>query len=107
MTSVKAVENITNEIARKYKPEKIIIYGSFANGKAKKNSDLDLLIIKKTKKERTKRHLELDGLILNREIPLDILVYTPGELKKKLLAGNTFFKEIVNNGKIVYGEKQS
>ena len=105
MANAKAVENITNEIAKKYRPEKIIIYGGFASGKTKKNSDIDLLIIKKTKKERTKRHLELDKLILNREIPLDILVYTPSELKEKLLAGNTFLKKIINDGKTVYGEK--
>jgi predicted nucleotidyltransferase len=32
-----------------YKPERIYLFGSFAYGRPKRDSDIDLLVIKKTK----------------------------------------------------------
>ncbi len=37
----KEIKNITKQIVKKYKPEKIILYGSFAYGKPHKDSDVD------------------------------------------------------------------
>jgi len=101
----KEIENITKQIVKKYKPEKIILYGSFAYGKPNEDSDVDLLIIKSTQKTRTKRHLEVDRMLLDRTVPLDILVYTPQEIKKRLLLGDFFIKDIIQQGKILYAEK--
>ncbi|MEA3344448.1 MAG: nucleotidyltransferase domain-containing protein [Patescibacteria group bacterium] len=101
----KEIEKIIKQIREKYKPEKIILYGSFANGDPTKDSDVDLFIIKRTKKERTKRHLEIDRMFLDRVVPLDILVYTPQEIKKRLILGDFFIKNIINHGKVLYAEK--
>lgn len=101
----KEIENITKQIVKKYKPEKIILYGSFAYGESTKDSDADLLIIKKTKKPRTERHLELDKMLLDRKLPLDILVYTPQEIKKRISFGDFFIKNILQQGEILYAQK--
>jgi len=105
MDSKKEIKKITDQIVEKYKPEKIILYGSFASGKPHKDSDLDLLVIKKTRKARTKRHLEVDRLLLDRTMPLDILVYTPAEIKKRLLLGDFFVKNIIKQGRVLYAGK--
>ena len=104
-THQKEIENITKQIVEKYKPEKIILYGSFAYGKPHKDSDVDLFVIKKTKKLKTKRHLELDRMLLDRKMALDILVYTPQEIRKRLSLGDFFIKDIINQGKILYAAK--
>lgn len=101
----KEIENITKQIVEKYKPEKIILYGSFAYGKPHKDSDVDLFVVKKTRKPRTKRHLELDRMLLDRKMALDILVYTPKEIKKRLSLGDFFIKDIINQGKTLYATK--
>jgi len=49
MKNQKEIKKITKQIVEKYKPEKIIIFGSFAWGKPSKDSDVDLFIIKNTK----------------------------------------------------------
>lgn len=105
MDTKREIKKITNQIIKKYKPEKIILYGSFAHGKPHKDSDVDLLIIKKTKKQRTKRHLEIDRMLLDRRVPLDILVYTPAEIKKRLVLGDFFVKNIIQQGRVLYAEK--
>lgn len=45
------IKKITTKIVKKYKPEKIILFGSFTWGKPTKDSDVDLLIIKNIKKK--------------------------------------------------------
>lgn len=102
MNSKQKIKKITDQIIKKYKPEKIILYGSFAYGKPHKDSDVDLLIVKRTKKIRTKRHLEVDRMLLNRNMPLDILVYTPKEIKERLLLRDFFIMDIIKQGKVLY-----
>ena len=105
MSKQKEIKKVVNKIVKNYKPEKIILFGSFAYGKPKKDSDVDLFIIKETDKPRTKRHLEVDKILLDRIIPLDILVYTPQEIKKRLAFGDFFIRNIIEQGKVLYGKK--
>ena len=101
----KEVKKSIIEIKNKYKPEKIIIFGSFASGKIKSGSDLDFFIIKKTLKTRRERQREVSRILINREIPIDILVYTPAETEKRKKMGDQFILNILNTGKLVYVKK--
>lgn len=101
MNSKQEIKNITDQIVKKYKPEKIILYGSFAYGKPTKNSDLDLLIIKNTKKSRVERIKEV-LMKVQCDIPLEPLVYTPRELNERINLGDSFIKEAMNRGKLIY-----
>ncbi|MGB2762179.1 MAG: nucleotidyltransferase domain-containing protein [Minisyncoccales bacterium] len=49
------IKKITRQIVRNYKPEKIILFGSFAWGKPHKWSDVDLFIIKESQKRKIDR----------------------------------------------------
>lgn len=44
----KELEKVTQQIIEKYRPDKIILFGSAARGDWNSDSDADLLIIKKT-----------------------------------------------------------
>ena len=101
-THQKEIKKVVNQIIKKYKPEKVILFGSFAWGKPTADSDVDLFIVKKSKKTIGRRHLELDRLLSKRNIPLDFLVYTPKELNKRLKLGDFFIKNINEQGKILY-----
>lgn len=98
----KEIKRITGRIVEKYKPEKIILYGSFAYGKPTKDSDVDLFIVKKTKKNLLERGRDVDKILSDRIVPLDILVYTPTQLKRRIKLGDFFVKKILNKGKILY-----
>ncbi len=105
MKQQKEIKKITDEIVKNYKPEKIILFGSCARGNPTEDSDVDLFIVKKTKQLRTKRHLEVDRMFLDRAVPLDILVYTPREIKERLSLGDFFIKNIIQKGKIIYDKR--
>lgn len=97
----KEVSNITNQIAEKYKPEKIILFGSFAYGQPKENSDVDLVVIKNTKESFVKRLFQM-AKIIRSSLGAEVLVYTPEEWEKALKEDNFFVKEIAENGKVLY-----
>jgi predicted nucleotidyltransferase len=99
----KEIESITKQIIEKYKPEKIILFGSAARGRLTRDSDVDFLIIKKqTPLYGVDRTRELSRMI-ERDIPVDLLVYRPEEFEKRLAMGDPFLKAILKEGKVVYG----
>jgi predicted nucleotidyltransferase len=95
-------------------PLRIILFGSYANGTADENSDIDMVVIldnddvAKTYEERLKKKLYINRLVrnINYKIALDILVYSKEEYKIIKNYGNYFIDEIENTGKIIY-EKAS
>lgn len=99
----KEIGSITAQIIEKYKPEKIILFGSAVNGKLGSDSDVDLLIIKKdTPLYGADRIRELSRII-DRNIPVDFLVYRPEEFQKRLEMGDPFLKAVLKEGKVLYG----
>jgi len=89
-----------------YQPEKVILFGSYAWGKPGKDSDFDLLIIKKTGQNYFKRIPEVRKYLLEIDSPFDILVMTPEEVKKRVKKGDWFIKEILQKGKVLYERKK-
>lgn len=99
------IKSIVRQISRGYKPEKIILFGSYAYGKPQKYSDIDLAIVKKTKKRFIDRLHEASSYI-DSQRGVDILVYNPSEWQKFLNEKHYFIREIAKYGKVIY-EKQS
>jgi predicted nucleotidyltransferase len=83
-------------LKEKYKPEKILLFGSLANGKIGEWSDIDLIIVKDTKKPFLDRSKEV-LLFVQPKVGMDILVYTSEEFEK--LSSREFFKkEVLSKG---------
>lgn len=99
----KEIQSITKQLVEKYGPEKIILFGSAARGDAGPDSDADFLIIKKqTPYYGSDRIRELSPII-ERNIPVDFLIYRPEEFEKRLLMGDPFLKAILKEGRVLYG----
>lgn len=99
------IEKITEQIIKNYKPEKIILFGSYAWGKPNKSSDVDLFIVKKTEDDPIRRCYEVRKAA-NSLFPLDVLVFNPKEIKERIKLGDFFLEEVTNRGKIIYEEKK-
>jgi len=99
----KKIQEIADKIAKKYQPEKIILFGSYAWGRPHKWSDVDLFIVKQSNKKRWEREHELRRKIFPPEMSIDLLIYTPREIKERVALGDFFVKDVINKGKILYG----
>ncbi len=99
----KEIENIKTQIIEKYKPEKIILFGSAAQGKVDLDSDADFLIIKKDTPYYGADRIRELSRIIERNILVDLLIYRPEEFNKRLKMGDPFLKAILKEGKTLYG----
>lgn len=105
MNFQKTINEIRDKIVREYKPEKIILFGSYAWGKPHEWSDVDLFIVKKSKKRRIEREYELRMKLIDDNFPpMDLLIYTPKEVEKRFEIGDFFIQDIFSKGIILYGQ---
>jgi predicted nucleotidyltransferase len=98
----KSLRPAVQKIVAELKPEKVVLFGSYAYGTPNSHSDVDLLVIMKTKASLKERSWAVSRLLLPRPFPVDILVKTPKEVEQALEAGDFFLKEILKRGKVLY-----
>jgi uncharacterized protein len=98
------IDKIIRQIVVAYQPEKIILFGSYAYGKPRADSDLDLLIIKKTGERFIDRWTNVRKIVSDpeRSIPFEPLILTPHELEERLARGDQFIEEIMTKGEVLY-----
>lgn len=97
------IQNIVEQIIQKYKPSRIILFGSAGRGEYDKVNDLDFLIIKQDfPLYGIDRMRELDELIY-RSITADMLVYRPDEFEERIKLGDPFVKTILREDQVIYG----
>ncbi|MFH1477045.1 MAG: nucleotidyltransferase domain-containing protein [Verrucomicrobiota bacterium] len=93
-------------LAREFKPEKIVLFGSYAYGSPSPDSDVDLLMIMKLKKRGVYQAAEIQTRI-RPQFPLDLLVRSPLKVKKRLAMGDCFMREIITKGQVLYEAPRS
>lgn len=90
---------------KKYSPTKIILFGSQARGEADRYSDIDILIIKETKKRFLQRLREVALLLPKDSPPVNLFVYNNEEIKAMRRVKNPFIEKVFQEGKIIYEAK--
>ncbi len=100
------IQEITGRIVREFHPHKIILFGSHAAGRPRQDSDLDLFIIMDSDLRRDYRAAEIYKLFRHRCFAMDVIVYTPEEVKMSLERRNPFIRDLLGEGKVLYERKQ-
>jgi predicted nucleotidyltransferase len=55
MVTMKEIRSVSRQIAREFRPRRVILFGSYARGTATENSDVDLLVIADSSQPRSRR----------------------------------------------------
>ena len=99
------ISNIINRITTNTNPDKIFLFGSYANNQANEDSDIDLLIIKDTSEPKYKRSIEIQRLLIGSKIPVDIVVYTNDEFENEKLKRFSFVNSVLQGALLIYERK--
>jgi predicted nucleotidyltransferase len=100
LVPMSAIRRLARQIAERFQPDKIILFGSYAYGTPTRDSDVDLLVIMPTRNQIAQA-VRIDEAI-EPGFALDLLVRTPRVLEQRLRWGDWFLREIVERGKILY-----
>ena len=96
-----AIDQVVDQIVEKFKPQKIILFGSYARGNPRPESDVDLIVIMDNEHKKSNPSLEIRrhlGVMFG----LDLLVYTSKRLKERVDMGDWFLKDVLKEGKVLY-----
>ena len=102
MTQDALLEQVTRTIVERFHPKRIVLFGSHARGDAGTDSDLDVFIEMQTSQRPPERAIEISAAFGLRPWPLDIVVYTPEEVRRLRGVSGTLLSVIEKEGKVLY-----
>ena len=104
--ALQEIGDYTREIAEKFDPDRIILFGSYAYGKPTFDSDVDLLVVMEFNGRAVDKAYEI-RCSTRTSFPLDLLVRRPSNLSRRIALGDFFLKEVMERGKILYERTRS
>jgi predicted nucleotidyltransferase len=102
---MRLIRKFAREVAERFQPDKIILFGSHAYGTPHADSDVDILVIMPTRNQLDQA-VKI-SLAIDPPFPLDIIVRKPHNLQWRLEEGESFHTEIVTKGKVLYEKKHA
>jgi len=108
MLSIKEIEFIKEKLTEKFKPERVILFGSQARMDSDRNSDIDLLIITNPphpygNNNRRKLMVEMDRALKGLNYARDIIILSSTEYERDRLIAGTIARYAFKEGKVIYG----
>ena len=101
---LKQIRLVCGAIAREFHPEKIVLFGSYASGQPRLDSDVDLLVVMAFQGSPFRQAAVILGHVVRTVgvLPMDLLVRTPEQVRERLQMGDRFMREILERGKVMY-----
>ena len=100
-----AIEAMAARLRDEYGAEAVILYGSRADGSARPDSDVDLMIIKSdVSGTAIERFREMDAVLsgVKEGYSLDTRLYTPEQVERTLARGDHFIQDVILQGQALY-----
>jgi predicted nucleotidyltransferase len=101
MITRRQIQEFADKVAQEFHPQKIILFGSYGYGCPTEDSDVDLLVIMSYRGSSNKKAVEIE-MRLNRRFAMDLLVRTPGTVRRRVKLGDWFMREIMEKGQVLY-----
>ncbi|HUU91928.1 MAG TPA: nucleotidyltransferase domain-containing protein [Phycisphaerae bacterium] len=101
MVRMKEIEEVGRRIGREFRPDRVLLFGSYADGTATDDSDVDLLVVLPFEGRPFHKSLE----ILNRldvRFPCDLLARSPDDVARRYEQGDPLIREALDRGKVLY-----
>jgi len=95
------IEDVVRQIVERFQPQRIILFGSYAYGQPRPDSDVDLLVVLDTPLKEMEQAVRICQMI-EYHFGLDLIVRTPATLARRLALGDPFLHEIIRKGKVLY-----
>lgn len=96
------IKRYADALARRFKPQRIVLFGSYAYGRPTPDSDVDLLVVMPVGKRQGIRQGQRIRQALDADFPLDLIVRSPEDIAWRMAEGDCFLQEVLGKGKVLY-----
>ena len=97
----KHIRRFVRRVAQEFSPEKVVLFGSYAHGRPTPDSDVDLLVIMPHGGRNVEQAVKI-SLAVDCNFPMDLIVRTPAEVRRRLRLHDGFLSSVLNEGKTLY-----
>jgi predicted nucleotidyltransferase len=94
-----------DRIVSKFHPIQIILFGSWARGSAREDSDLDLLVVLPKVEHKRKAAIQIGNALSNLPIGKDIIVTTLEDIEKYGKTVGDILLPALEEGKVIYEDR--
>ena len=101
MITMGQIEAVGKQIGQEFHPQRVLLFGSYADGTATEDSDVDLLVIMSFEGKSVDKSVEV-RLKISVPFPMDLLVRTPQSVRRRVAMGDSFMQDILHSGKVLY-----
>jgi predicted nucleotidyltransferase len=101
VVSMDEIHEVGARLGREFRPERVILFGSYAEGTAGTDSDVDLLVVLPFEGRPFHKSLE----ILNRldvRFPCDLIARRPDDVARRYAQGDPLIREALDRGEVLY-----
>jgi predicted nucleotidyltransferase len=98
------IETYAKDVARQFRPLKIVLFGSYAYGNPTEDSDVDLMVVMPKDPSGIRNRdkaIAIDSAI-PAAFPLDLLVRNPEDIAWRLEEGDCFLQDVFSKGRVLY-----
>ena len=99
--SAEDIQGIVRQIVQRFHPRRVVLFGSYAQGVPREDSDVDLLVIMDTDEQPLRAAARIAALV-DHPFPLDIIVYRPSEFRASLERKGVFATMVMTTGRVLY-----
>ena len=96
------LQGMVRRIVDEFHPDRIVLFGSYAWGTPRPDSDVDLLVVMDSDLRPARRSAAVSMACRPRRLATDFIVKTPAELQERLAMGDTFMVSVLREGKTLY-----
>ena len=101
MVQMRQIRDWSRRLAKQFKPERIILFGSYAYGKPREDSDVDLLVVLRHESIAAKTASDI-RMTLPHDVSIDVIVRSPEKFRERLRMKDFFMRDIAEKGLLLY-----
>ena len=101
MIDISQIYEFGRRIGREFHAIKVVLFGSYAQGRPNRDSDVDILVILPFEGKSVYQSVRM-RLQRRPPFPVDLIVWTPKQVRDRLKMGDSFIREVLEEGKVLY-----
>jgi predicted nucleotidyltransferase len=101
MVEVADILTFVDAVAAKFKPQRIVLFGSYGYGTPTQDSDVDILVVMNYRGPSHHKSIKIRCEV-PRGFPMDLIVRSPAEIRRRVAGNDFFLEEITERGLVLY-----